>query len=313
MMLEVLGLLGGFVALYFGAEWLVTGATRIALAMRVSKALVGLTLVAFGTSAPELIVNVIAGAQGRTSLALANVSGSNLANLCLGFGIAAFVARPFPVSWSSFGRDLTIFAATPALVVALLAVGGWNTVPLWGGLVLGAVLALYLVMLRSRHAGVPDVGDEGDGKNGLPLLILGGALLYVGGKLVVTQGLVIGAALGLSDAVLGLTVVAVGTSIPDIMATIVAGRRGETDLAIGNIVGSNIFNVVFVLPATMVAARAELVSEEWTALDFGVGFVLTVLFVATVALRHRLPRPVAGSLVAAYLVYVAARVFSVVG
>jgi cation:H+ antiporter len=297
----------GFVALYLGAEWLVEGAADIAAHLNVSKAFVGLTLVAFGTSAPELFVNVIAAFHDHFEFALANVAGSNLTNLCLGFGISALLVA-LPVARSQFAVDLVMATLGPLVVLSSLLV----TRPMvlhWSALApMAVILAVYLVSLVKR---LP--ADEAEDPTHLtmrkPLILFasGVAALYIGGKLVFTYATQLAEYWQVPEQIVGLTLVACGTSIPDVAATIVAARRREFAIAVGNLLGSNISNVFVVLSSTLLVAGKNLSAAPGLLKDYVAVTTLSALFAVSCVWRQRVPRLVAALLLVAFCGYYAVR------
>jgi cation:H+ antiporter len=243
----------GCVVLYLGAEALVRGAASSARRWGVEPLVIGLTVVAFGTSMPELAVSMQAALDGAGPIAVGNVVGSNIANIALILGLSALI-RPLAVHAKVIKIDIPILAATSLVLVWMLADDRLNRLE-------GAFLALGIVAntwwsfrasrgepgtVRSEFdAGVPSpspsrVRDVVFVLTGLGLLVLGARLL-VGGAVTVAQGL------GMSDAVIGLTIVAVGTSLPELATSVVAAGKGEGDIAVGNVVGSNLFNILGIL------------------------------------------------------------------
>ncbi|MBN2447931.1 MAG: calcium/sodium antiporter [Phycisphaerae bacterium] len=253
MFWHVLTLIGGLIILGVGGDLLVRGAAALARSLGISALVVGLTIVAFGTSAPELAVSVVACLNGQDALAIGNVVGSNIANTLLVLGLAALI-RPIAISLNIIRLDAPIMLA----VSILLAVFAFQTGRLvfWQGAVFVAGLIGYLV-LTCRVSGreSEEVRQEfnktvpGNGARVLYVvfILLGLAGLKYGAEFIVSGASEIAKVLGVSDRIIGLTIVAVGTSLPEIATTIVAARRGQPDIAIGNIVGSNIFNILSVL------------------------------------------------------------------
>ena len=303
----------GFAALYFGAEWLVEGAVSIAKHLRISKVVAGVILVAFGTSAPELFVNVIATVRAEESFALSNISGSNLANLLIGFGLCAILTQ-IPVRTAQFRIDLITFTVAPLVVFALMYVMDAR-LPTWALLVLYAGFAFYLLQIRSR---LRDEAEEDDGIVVLPLSrgvlwFLGGCgLLYIGGQTTVQQAVSIGGFFQISEAILGLTVVALGTSIPDITASVVAARAGENEIAVGNLLGSNVFNVLFVIPTTLLFSTlvggSFLDASDGVLMSYLVVTVVSALFFLWVTRRPILIKPLGYGMILFYFGYMLFRV-----
>lgn len=255
--LDVLLLVLGIGVLYFGAEWLVRGAARLAGSLGVSPMVVGLTVVSFGTSAPELVVCTVAAWGGNPDLAIGNVMGSNLANIGLILGLTSIV-RPLDVQSRVVWREMPIMLMVTLLLYPLL----WD-LELSGGdgviLLLCLVAYLYFVF-QSVGTETPDVLVEyedfikaaGEARSTLHiadvgLVLMGSAALVLGGYCIVEGAVQVASALGISQVVIGLTVVAIGTSLPELATSLVAAARRESDIAVGNVIGSNIFNIAAIL------------------------------------------------------------------
>ncbi len=289
---SLLSMGGGVLLLLAGAEALVRGASALALRIGITPLVVGLTVVAIGTSSPELVVSVQAALAGEGGVALGNVVGSNIANLGLIVGVAA-VLTPMTVDRKLVRHDVPIMLlAMGAMVVFLLD----GELARWEGALLLCAAVVYTVDgIRTSRREVkaaaaklpPEVEDalaetSGGFKRHLLLVVGGIALLVFGADRLLAGAIVAAAQLGVSEAVVGLTLVALGTSLPELATTIVAARRGEAEIALGNAVGSNIFNVFSVLgPAALAAPiRAVGVGAGVLAIMVGFGFV-TLLFLFT--------------------------------
>jgi cation:H+ antiporter len=292
MTTQILLLMLGAGLLYLGAECLVRGAAGLARLLGVSPLIVGLTVVAYGTSMPELVVCAVASLEGKGELALANVVGSNIANLGLILGITGLFA-PLRVDGSLGRRELPWLAATALLLPLLLVNGSIGRVQ--GGVLVSAAIIYTTVAARAKRGGQDFTEGEGCSarapieaqaarKMPMALLSIAGLLLLVlGGRYLVDSATYVALAFGMSVRVVGLTVVAIGTSPPELATALVAGLKGHTAIAIGNVVGSNIFNVLLVLGgASMV--RPITVPLQGMAVDLVVLWVLTA--VATVMLRR---------------------------
>ncbi len=254
---DVFLLVGGIGVLYFGAEWLVRGSARLAAALGVSPIVVGLTIVSFGTSAPELVVCTVAAMSSNSDLAIGNIMGSNLANIGLILGLTALV-RPLKVQARVVWREVPLML----LVTASLYPLAWDGMLQRGdGIMLLFALAAYLLFVfQSVGDESPEILDEyeefmkasaktdqGVSIRDVGLVIGGATFLVAGGYAIVEGALNVAGALGISQTVIGLTVVAVGTSLPELATSLVACMRDEADIAVGNIIGSNIFNVAAIL------------------------------------------------------------------
>jgi len=247
----------GLVALVAGAELLVRGASRLAASLGIPPLVVGLTVVAFGTSAPEMAVSVQAALAGQAGIAVGNVVGSNIFNVLFILGLAALIV-PLVVAQQLVRLDVPIMIATSVLLVVLAwdgSIGRLEGVLLFAGIV--AYTAFQVVQARRERN--PEVVAEyaqeyGNGKAAkgrlplqLVLIVAGLALLVLGSHWLVAGAVVFAKWLGVSETVIGLTIVAAGTSLPEVAASVLASIRGERDIAVGNVVGSNIFNILAVL------------------------------------------------------------------
>ena len=295
----------GLVGLYLGGELLVRHASRLARTLGVAPMVVGLTVVAFGTSAPELAATLVAALRGVPELAVANVIGSNVANIGLILGITALV-YPLVAAPSFLRREIPWMLAATLLVVPLLYDGQLTRI---GGFALLALLVVFLVAALRTSGGTLDAETEGVEGAPVPPLhslawSLAGVVVLAGGA----QALVVGATdiatgFGVSDRVIGLTLVAVGTSLPELASSLVAALRRETDIILGNIVGSNLFNLLAVLGAAG-AIHPVAVEPLAVRLDLLImtGFALAL---PLLLLRgRRLGRSAGALLVVSYAVYV---------
>jgi cation:H+ antiporter len=248
----------GLVALVAGADLLVKGASTIAARARIPPMVVGLTIVSFGTSMPEFLVTLISGIQHNADLAVANIIGSNIANVLLVLGVAAII-RPLPIGNATVVNEVP-FSLTAALLVGFLAnaalfssdpelsisrLDGWILLFFF----LLFMMYVYKVSQEGRGPGVPNEAPSSGTRAGAYVLA-SLVLLFFGGSWVVDGAVSLAAGLGVDDALIGLTVVAIGTSTPEIVASAVAAHRNQADLAVGNVVGSNIFNLLWVLGST---------------------------------------------------------------
>jgi cation:H+ antiporter len=255
--MTALMLIAGLALLLVGAEVLIRGASRLALATGLSPLVVGLTVVAFGTSTPELAISVDAALRGAPDIAVGNVVGSNIANVLLILGLSALIA-PLVVARQLIRLDVPVMVIISGLVF-FLAMDG--RVARWEGLLLVGLGVLYtvaLVRIGRRDGADPgaDAGPPGAWWINALLILVGLALLILGARWLVEAAVTIATALGVSELVIGLTVVAVGTSMPEIATSILATLRGQREIAVGNVIGSNIFNLLVVLGATAALAPA---------------------------------------------------------
>ncbi|MEZ4296556.1 MAG: calcium/sodium antiporter [Polyangiaceae bacterium] len=297
---DVVVLLAGGVMLYFGAEWLVGGASALALAMRVPQLLVGLTVVAYGTSAPEIIVGIQAAYTGHGDVALGNVIGSNIANFGLILGVAALV-KPAPVDGALRRRELPVVLLTAALVPLLLIdarIQRWEA----GLLLAGALGYTYWMVRTSRasrgaaHAQIAaevtaDAADiagapapRGGRLRQLVTALAGLGVLLLGGHLFVDAAASLARSWGMSERLVGLTIVAIGTSLPELATSVIAASKGHSDIAVGNVIGSNIFNVFLCLGAAGLAGN---VGAPLRTVAVDIGALMTITLVGCFFLRKK--------------------------
>ena len=285
MLQQVLMFLAGLAVLVVGADVLVRGASRLAVSFGVSPLVVGLTVVAFGTSAPEMAVSVGSALAGTPDLAIGNVVGSNIANVLLILGISALIT-PLLVDEQIIRQEIPIMIGASALLVVMALDGN---IGLLESIVLFALVIAYTVFLviQSRRAskavqdefetGIPTSTWDSHWAVQIGLIAAGLAMLVVGADWLVDAAVAFARAFGVSDLVIGLTVVAVGTSMPEIATSIVAAMRGQRDIAVGNVVGSNVFNILAVLGAAGIASGAGLPVSE-AARNFDLWVMLAVAF-----------------------------------
>jgi len=306
--LFLVALLVGLVMLVAGAELVVRGGGDLALWMRIPALVVGLTVVAFGTSAPELAVSVTAAFNASTDMALANVIGSNVANLALVLGLAALV-RPLSVDSRLARREIPICLLLQLLVPVFALDGVVGRVDGLVLLLVGVGYNVWLVMeARQRRARLLDDDDEGPVGDGawrkhVAILVAGIAIIVVGSWFFVGGATEIALRLGMSDRYVGLTVVALGTSAPEVATSVVSSWRDQGELAVGNAIGSNILNISLVLAATSFVTPIVL-NDAGVFVDFAVAFGVTALLIPMVIRDRLLGRVEGGVLTVGYLAYV---------
>ncbi len=262
IVIDVLKVVIGFALLLKGADFFVDGAAAMALKLGIPQIVIGLTIVAFGTSAPEAAVSISAGLKENNGISIGNVVGSNIMNVLIILGVTALIT-------TLSVKKSTVWVDMPFMI------GGTILLLLWGvlgkeltrltGIVLLALLVAYLVYLfiyARRHQDE----EEGDIKNVkawlIPIFILGGmAAIIFGSNIAVDGASAIASRMGVSDRIIGLTIVALGTSLPELMTSVTAARKGNADIAIGNIVGSNIFNIFFILGITSTIINLPFISD----------------------------------------------------
>jgi cation:H+ antiporter len=306
-------LLAGGVLLYFGAEWLVRGSVGIAQAMGVRPLVIGLTVVAYGTSAPELVVSVVAALEGKSAIALGNVIGSNVANLGLILGLSALISPP-RVDRHLVLREIPVLLASALLLPIVFRDGVISRVD-GAGLLAGAAAFTWFT-LRSAKA-IPEAAPirqeareevQAEALPGKPstlaLIAVAGLVgLVLGGKLFVDAASGFARAFGMSERLVGLTVVAVGTSLPEMAASTVAALRGHSAIAIGNIVGSNIFNILLILGGASVIAPIK-GSLGSIAIDTALLLALTAIAATMMFGNRRISRLEGMILMGCYAVFI---------
>ena len=261
-------LLVGFVALIKGADWFVDGASGVAAKLRIPALVIGLTIVAFGTSAPELATSVISASKQSVGIAIGNILGSNICNILLILGLSASIAV-LPIQKDSLKIDLPVLLGASALIIVFGVTG--NEISRIEGAIMTAILIAYTAFLivnalkNRKDDGIEDLENhavatetEEKGFNAwyskmksrswfLLVILVVGLGVVVGGAMMAVEGAKsIASMIGISENVIGLTVVAIGTSLPELITSVMAAKKGETDIAVGNIVGSNLFNILFV-------------------------------------------------------------------
>ena len=311
---ELLLFIGGVGVLYFGAEWLVRGSARLAASVGVSPIVFGLTVVSMGTSAPELVVSLVAALGGNGDLAIGNVMGSNLANIGLVLGLSA-IAKPLHVSGRVVTREVPVMLIITALLLPVL----WDLrISRIEGLALLVVLAAYLWFVFHTAKGEDEdvLGEfeqfakeaagrtHGAAARDVALIPMGVVGLVLGAFAIRESALVLAEALGISELVIGLTLVSVGTSLPELATSLVASLRGEADIAVGNIIGSNVFNIAAVLGVSAVASPLD-VNPDVLSLQFPAVVIMSVLLVPIVRANLTIRRVEGIVLVGTYLALVA--------
>lgn len=317
MFLDILAIIIGLVILIIGAEGLVRGASSLAARLNISPLIIGLTIVSFGTSAPELTVNILAAMNGSPDLAIGNVVGSNIANILLILGISALIV-PLKVKSSTVWKEIPLALLGVVLLFVMVNDRLIDNVPFTvltrsEGLVLLALMIIFMYYIfglakgdRKKAQEIADVGDEVKSYS-IPIstgmALVGLAALVFGGRLLVNGAVDIAKAAGLSEALIGLTIVAIGTSLPELATSVVAALKKQADIAIGNVVGSNIFNVFFVLGTTSVILPLPVGPQlNFDIIVSIIATLLLFLFMFTAG-RHRLVRWEGGVFVAMYVSY----------
>lgn len=315
-MILTIGLLVlGFILLIKGADLLVDGSSSVAKRFGVSDLIIGLTVVAFGTSAPELIVNIVSAVQGNSEIAIGNILGSNIANILLILGLTAIIV-PLKVQRSTTWREIP-FALLAVLMLGVMAndslIDGAQSsfISAGDGIVLLGFFAVFMYYIfGSAKKNVQEHGDEDINTKkhsvikSIVLIISGLAGLVVGGKWVVDSAIVLATSWGMSESVIGLTVVAVGTSLPELATSIAAALKGKADIAIGNVVGSNIFNIFWILGVTSLISPLPFLATS--NIDILATILATILLFVWMFIgkKHHLKRWQGVVFVLLYVVYV---------
>ena len=298
----------GLVFLYFGAEALVKGSSSLGLRLGLSPLVVGLTIVAFGTSTPELAVSLNAANLGQTDIAVGNVVGSNIANIGLILGLSVLV-RPLHIDLKLIRIDVPIMIGVSILLCLLLID---NQLGLIEGALLITGLFIFTIfsVVEARQARLPEpeeseivLAARWGGWLQEVLLIAGGlVMLIIGGRVLVNGAVQIALLAGVSEAVIGLTIVAVGTSLPELATSVLAAARNMSDISVGNIVGSNIFNTMGVLGASALMAPLPLGNVTWG--DLGVMLAFTIVLLPLMRAGFLLKRRDGIILLVSYLIYI---------
>lgn len=303
--MDYIYIVAGLIGLFFGGEALVRGSVGIARQLAIPPLLIGLTVVGFGTSTPELLVSVDAAWRGVPDIALGNIIGSNIANILLIVGLTA-VVWPIAVVGATLRRDTLVMVAAAFALVPIFALGYMGRL---SGIVLVAGLIGYLIWAY-RTPGDAVAEDEN-----LPapsstmksvLWVIGGLIvLMVGARFLVDGAVSVARGFGISEAFIGLTIVAVGTSLPELATSLIAAFRRQSEIAIGNIVGSNIFNVMGILGITAVIAPIP-VAGRFLAFDLPVMIAMSILLTVLLLTRPNIGRLMGVTMLAGYVVYVLA-------
>ena len=293
-------ILVGLVMLFYGGDYLVTGSIRLATRFKTSPFVIGATVIGFGTSAPELAVSVLASLQGSGELALGNVIGSNIANVGLVLGLTSLLI-PLTISEQRFKSEAPILLGVSLLILYL----AWDHHLLrWEGGFMVVLLVMYLWTAFGKKE-VSDIELEEGGYGWLPtplLIIFGLILLIVGAEVLVKGATGIAREMGISEWFIGVSIVAVGTSLPEIVSALIAAKRGHGEMAIGNVFGSNIFNILLVLGVASSIQPLEIEEAIHPDLIFTTAFIC--LFLVLIRLKHDLSRRDGALLLLGYAAYI---------
>jgi cation:H+ antiporter len=308
--LDIIKIIAGLTALYYGGELLVTASVRIARSLKLSSFVIGATVIGFGTSSPELSVSILAALEGAPELAMGNVIGSNIANIGLVLGVTALVA-PLTIR-----RSLFLIESPPLMIASLLVLFlAWDhSLQRWEGMFMVFLLACHLfISLRNAKGDEIEIEDEEEvslfaGKT-LPwqaaLALAGLSMLVVGAHYLVEGGVSIARSFGISEWFIGISIIAVGTSLPEISSSLIAAKRGHGEMAIGNIFGSNIFNILMVLGATATIAPLNIKENIHADMLYSTG--ITTLLLLFLYRQMNLSKFEGGVLLSTYFFYIIAK------
>lgn len=312
MLISILFIIAGFVLLIKGADWMVTGASTLAKKHNVSDLVIGLTIVSFGTSTPELVVNTVASFSKHSDIIFGNVLGSNIANLFLILGIAGLI-YPITVHSNTVWKEIPV--SILAVIVLFVLVNGFlftgdNVLSRIDGVILLVMFGGFMYYIYDQmKTEVPETSDllikEMTNLKIWGLIVIGLAGLIFGGKLVVDNAVKVATVLGISEKIIGLTIVAIGTSLPELTTSAVAAIRKNSDIALGNIIGSNIFNIFLVLPVSSLINPVQFNPSFNTELYLLAGGTLVLFIAMFTGGKKKLDRWEGAVLLGIYLLYTA--------
>ncbi|MBX9809063.1 calcium/sodium antiporter [Candidatus Gracilibacteria bacterium] len=311
--ISLISIVLGLVLLTFGGNVLVDGAVSIAKKFGISEAIIGLTIVAIGTSMPELIVSVLASIGGNPEIAIGNVLGSNIANIFFILGLSACIA-PIALSRTTRFFDLPVLIIVTLLFLVLVSDvlldgGSMNVIGRIDGMILMAVALAYILYSVKHNNFVPDESEVVENIASpwkATLWIFSGiAVLFIGGKILVDGAVDIAKLFGLSEAIIGLTIVAIGTSMPELATSIIAARRGNADIAVGNVVGSNVMNILVILGISSFIAPLPFADSSYVDLMVGLLGPIVLLLLSLVWTRNSIGKKDGTILMAIYFIYLA--------
>lgn len=301
--MDYIYVVAGLIGLFFGGEALVRGSVGIARRMSISPLLIGLTVVGFGTSTPELLVSVDAALRGVPDIALGNIVGSNIANILLIVGLSAIV-WPITVMGATLRRDTAFMVGAAVVLVPIFTLGLIGR-PAGFVLVLGLMVYLVWAFRHPGDAAEEDVTVSPPASAAVSVVwVVGGLVaLMFGARFLVDGAVSIARGYGISEAFIGLTIVAVGTSLPELATSLIAALRRQSEIAIGNILGSNIFNVLGILGVTALIAPVP-VASRFLTFDLPVMIAVSLVLTGLLLTRPVIGRGVGGAMLAGYLGYV---------
>jgi cation:H+ antiporter len=307
MLLHFIFIAVGFAILIKGADVLIEGACSLAKRFKVPDLIVGLTIVAFGTSAPELAVSVISAVKGSGGIAIGNVMGSNIANLCLVLGVAGIIA-PIAISRTTIRKDLMVCVGTAVLLLIMVVLNqSQHMISRLEAIILLIGLCAYMVFMFTAKREPVEVPDEDASyKPGMAifLVLLGLICLPLGGQLIVKSSVAIAEQLGVSEALIGLTIIALGTSLPELATSILAVMKKKSDIAVGNVLGSNIMNTCLVLGTAAAVKPIDAVKSFTVDAAIAVAAPLLLLVFMYTGKKNKLDRWEAAILLTSYIAYI---------
>lgn len=299
-------LLVGFVLLIKGADLFVDGSSSVAKILKVPSVIIGLTIVALGTSLPEAAVSITASMQGNNSMALSNVMGSNIFNLLVVIGASALI-KAFDVNQDIKKRDLPFNIMLTALLLVFAFTG--KVLGRFEGIIFIAILIVYMIILikSALNNKIDEEFETMSVAKSIIYIIIGIAAIIGGGQLVVNNASAIASELGLSDLFIGLTIVAIGTSLPELVTSIVAAKKGESGLALGNAVGSSILNIVFILGISATLSPITIVTTEFTTvmIDLIILLVISMILQVFCVTRDKVSKFEGATCIILYVAYMA--------
>jgi len=308
MIVQILLIVVGFACLVFGANWLVDGASSLAKKYNVSDLAIGLTIVAFGTSAPELVVNIVGSVNGYSDIVVGNIIGSNNFNLFIILGISALIV-PITVQSSTAWKEIPISLFVAVLMLFLIndfSFSEPSSLSRLDGIMMLILFLLFLYYVFNQMKNDPNIQSDFIPKSTPKiwgLIIIGLSGLIIGGQLVVTNAVNVANSLGVSEKIIGLTIVAAGTSLPELVTSVVAATKKNSDIAIGNVIGSNVFNILLILSISSIINPIEFNPKFNTDLYILIGGTVFLLIAMLTGKRKKLDRWEAAILLAFYVSY----------
>ena len=302
LFLNIILLIVGFVMLIKGADWFVEGVAGIAEKFGIPQLVIGLTIVAMGTSAPEAAVSITSALKGNAGITIGNVVGSNILNVLIILGLTAIITN-VAIQQSTIRYELPFMLVITLVLIGLGMTGG--NINLVEGIIMWVLFLVYMaylfVMAKKGKQENEEAAEDRPIWKLLLMGIIGAALVVVGADFTVDGATVIAKTFGMSDRLIGLTIVALGTSLPELVTSVTAAKKGKADIAIGNIVGSNIFNILFVVGTT--ALVTPVIFESKFVIDTLIAFVAGIILWIGVAKHKELRRPTGVVMLVAYAAY----------